>query len=133
MESFDSIPPDVQRLLSSTTFGSDLGTYLVTLGGHNPDISALLLRKDSDFWCTERIFTEPSRLLHWNECVWQLQLETRGTLNSINTLGQNASRFKENRTSMSEVCVRGIFLRIKLKIVISTGDNSSTVSCKIES
>ncbi|KAF9566679.1 hypothetical protein CPC08DRAFT_758677 [Agrocybe pediades] len=110
-ELFEPIPTDIQRLLSSTTSGSSLGTYLLASGGKEYpflESSALLLRKDRGMWCTERLFVGMSRSSDWNECVWQLQLETRGIINSINMLGKNVtmSLTREDKATIAEGVIR---------------------------
>ena len=43
-------------------------------------LSPLLLARDRDFWCTERLFFENSRASNWDECLWQLSLENFGEI-----------------------------------------------------
>ena len=54
--------------------------YLLTSQATYPfyPFSPLLLAKDRDFWCTERFFLGNSRVFNWDECLWQLSLETFG-------------------------------------------------------
>ncbi|KAF8867721.1 hypothetical protein CPB84DRAFT_1663021, partial [Gymnopilus junonius] len=67
----------------SINFGAKTGAYLLSSAAHTypfPDLSPLLIRKDSNFWCTERLFSGGSRSQDWNECVWQLYLEMTGKI-----------------------------------------------------
>lgn len=43
-------------------------------------LSPLLLARDRDFWCTERLFLENARTPDWDECLWQISLETFGEI-----------------------------------------------------
>ena len=43
-------------------------------------LSPLLLARDRDFWCTERFFLDSVRVSDWDECLWQLSLETFGEI-----------------------------------------------------
>ena len=47
-------------------------------------LSPLLLPRDRDFWCTERLFLQNARVSHWDECLWQLSLETFGEIKILN-------------------------------------------------
>jgi hypothetical protein len=40
----------------------------------------VLLPRDYPTWCTERFFPPLSRAADWDECLWQLWLETFGTI-----------------------------------------------------
>jgi hypothetical protein len=54
--------------------------YILTSKATYPfhPLSPLLLARDRNFWCTERFFLGNSRVFNWDECLWQLSLETFG-------------------------------------------------------
>ncbi|KAF9481530.1 hypothetical protein BDN70DRAFT_973634 [Pholiota conissans] len=62
----------------------DTGIYVLSLGNTDsypfPALSPLLLRRNQDFWCTERIFLRTSRASDWSECLWQASLEMIGKI-----------------------------------------------------
>lgn len=43
-----------------------------------PPSSLVLIPRDHDFWCTERISFHGNRYTDWDECLWQLALEMQG-------------------------------------------------------
>lgn len=43
-------------------------------------LSPILLPRDYPMWCTERFFPSQSRTADWDECLWQLWLETFGNV-----------------------------------------------------
>lgn len=60
--------------------------YLLTSGTSSypfHPLSPLLLARDRDFWCTERLFLQNSRVSDWDECLWQLSLETFGEIKML--------------------------------------------------
>ncbi|KAH7913924.1 hypothetical protein BJ138DRAFT_1001323 [Hygrophoropsis aurantiaca] len=46
-------------------------------------ISPVILARNHPVWCTERYFIFGSRMLDWEECLWQLQLESSGDVSVI--------------------------------------------------
>ncbi|KJA29029.1 hypothetical protein HYPSUDRAFT_633993 [Hypholoma sublateritium FD-334 SS-4] len=65
----------------------DSGVYIFaanTDGYPFPALSPLLLQSKRDFWCTERHFSGVSRDFDWNECLWQVSLETTGNFDVVN-------------------------------------------------
>ena len=51
-------------------------------------LSPLLLARDRDFWCTERLFLQNSRVSDWDECLWQLSLETFGEIKMLGVVSK---------------------------------------------
>ena len=43
-----------------------------------PSLSPILIKRAHSFWCTERMFLNVSRMSDWDECLWQVALETFG-------------------------------------------------------
>lgn len=66
-----------------------------------PELSPLLIYRDRDFWCTERIMTGTSRRPDWDECLWQLNLETAGAIQGLDV---SMVTSKDDRNLVSEVC-----------------------------
>lgn len=66
-----------------------------------PPSSLVLIQRDHDFWCTERVSLHGNRHSDWNECLWQLALETQGKLD---TLKMSLKSSAEGPHSKSEVC-----------------------------
>ena len=54
-------------------------------------LSPLLLARNRDFWCTERFFLENSRVSNWDECLWQLSLETFGEIKILDVESSESS------------------------------------------
>ena len=54
-------------------------------------LSPLLLARDRDFWCTERFFLGNSRVSNWDECLWQLSLETFGEIKILDIESSESS------------------------------------------
>lgn len=46
-------------------------------------MTPVLILRHHDFWCTERPFIDVSRSKDWDDCLWQLHLETGGDLVSL--------------------------------------------------
>ncbi|KAI0058005.1 hypothetical protein BV25DRAFT_1811494 [Artomyces pyxidatus] len=61
---------------------------LVTNASHGrppypfPSLSPVLIARNHPLWCTER-FLSPSRAADWDECLWQLHLETFGHIAAL--------------------------------------------------
>jgi len=66
-----------------------------------PPSSLVLIQRDHDFWCTERVSFHGNRHSDWDECLWQLALETQGKLD-IQKMSLKSSA--EGPHSKSEVC-----------------------------
>ncbi|KAH7888600.1 hypothetical protein F5I97DRAFT_722455 [Phlebopus sp. FC_14] len=45
--------------------------------------AVVTLPRDYPIWCTERFFLFGSRALDWEDCLWQMWLETAGDMSSI--------------------------------------------------
>nr|GAT56789.1 predicted protein [Mycena chlorophos] len=45
---------------------------------HNPSLVPLMLPRNADIWCNERLSFVSSRTADWSECVWQVWLEEYG-------------------------------------------------------
>lgn len=98
-------PPKVADIISPNSHTSE---YVLVSGNHSypfPEISPLLIRRDRDFWCTERTLAGKSRSPDWNECLWQLNLETSGALKSWDVLMMVSTPKTDEGDSISEVCV----------------------------
>ena len=67
--------------------------YLLTSKATYPfhPLSPLLLARDRDFWCTERFFLGDSRVFNWDECLWQLFLETFGEIKILDIESSESS------------------------------------------
>ncbi|KAF8161183.1 hypothetical protein B0H34DRAFT_369777 [Crassisporium funariophilum] len=79
---------------------------VLTLDGHAYPFQALspiLIPRDGDFWCTERFFGDTSRASDWDECLWQLSLETFGHIDILNAVDNKISAISPNM--ISEVCI----------------------------
>ena len=68
-------------LMSSLIISSQVPTVVGNSSSYpfNP-LSPVLLPRDYPTWCTERFFPPLSRAADWDECLWQLWLETFGTV-----------------------------------------------------
>ncbi|KAF8806431.1 hypothetical protein BYT27DRAFT_7140941 [Phlegmacium glaucopus] len=74
--------PQLYANIASRQLASEQ-VHLLTSEAHSypfQPLSPLLLANDRDFWCTERFFLENSRVSDWDECLWQLSLETFGEI-----------------------------------------------------
>jgi len=74
--------PQLYANIASKQLASEQ-VHLLTSGTHSypfHSLSPLLLVRDRDFWCTERFFLQNSRVSDWDECLWQLALETFGDI-----------------------------------------------------
>ena len=73
------IHPQLYAQIDSPQLASE-HVYLLTSKATYPfhPLSPLLLARDRDFWCTERFWN--SRVFNWDECLWQLSLETFGEI-----------------------------------------------------
>ncbi|KAH9485061.1 hypothetical protein JR316_0001967 [Psilocybe cubensis] len=99
------IPPKVSDIMSPAPHPSE---YVLVSGNHSypfPDLSPLLIHKTNDFWCSERVLATDSRTKDWSECLWQLNLETAGTLKTLNMSLTVPTPKEDERGSISEVCV----------------------------
>lgn len=85
-------PGDFGKPLSQKIFGAisrerrDAGVYIFaanTDGYPFAALSPLLLQSKRDFWCSERPFSGISRASDWNECLWQVSLETTGNIDVV--------------------------------------------------
>ena len=45
-------------------------------------LSPLVLSRENPLWCTERFFPDVSRSADWQECLWQMWLETFGEIDA---------------------------------------------------
>ncbi|KAF8894961.1 hypothetical protein CPB84DRAFT_1288016 [Gymnopilus junonius] len=93
----------------SINFGAKTGAYLLSSAAHTypfPDLSPLLIRKDSNFWCTERLFSGGSRSQDWNECVWQLYLEMTGKIAVVAMPGNRGAGMTEEGPPLPDGIIR---------------------------
>jgi hypothetical protein len=61
--------------------------FVLTFGSNSypfPSLSPVLIKRAHSFWCTERIFLNVSRMSDWDECLWQIALETFGKSAALN-------------------------------------------------
>ncbi len=73
----------------------DAGIYIFAANSDNypfPTLSPLLLESTRDFWCTERHFVGISRVSDWNECLWQVSLETTGNIDLVDVPVETAAK-----------------------------------------
>ena len=76
----------LHRAVSGLDLDARNGPIILTTGSTLypfPSSTAILVKRDSNLWCTERIFLNPSRDSNWDECLWQMTLETYGTLDIV--------------------------------------------------
>lgn len=83
-------PSDVSTQLHSQLYANIASRQLASEQAHlltskSPNypfhpLSPLLLARNRNFWCTERFFLDNSRASDWDECLWQLSLETFGEI-----------------------------------------------------
>lgn len=100
----------LHRAASGLDLDARNGPIILTTGSIHypfPLSTAILIKRDSYLWCTERIFFDPSRDSNWNECLWQMTLETYGMLDVIKLPSKfDTSKGAEQPTTMLEVCQR---------------------------
>ena len=61
--------------------------FILTFGSNSypfPSLSPVLIKRAHGFWCTERMFLNVSRMSDWDECLWQIALETFGKSVALN-------------------------------------------------
>jgi len=71
-------PPDIYSPILVHPL-SDLHQPAILSGAASwpfPLLSPVVLHRDHSLWCTERFFFSGSRAANWEECLWQLSLET---------------------------------------------------------
>ncbi|KDR75798.1 hypothetical protein GALMADRAFT_268364 [Galerina marginata CBS 339.88] len=106
----EPFPPWLQDVISSIDLEAKTGAYLLIAGAYKykypfPALSPLLLRKDRDFWCTERFFAGVSRATDWDECLWQLYLEMTGEIYLLDVPSDVKILSVGDKASASEVCL----------------------------
>jgi hypothetical protein len=76
----------MQKALDKTNWEAETGVHLL-YSNSSPypfqGLPPLLIRKDLDFWCTERSFIGVSRESDWDECLWQISLAMTGKISTI--------------------------------------------------
>ncbi|KAF8967851.1 hypothetical protein BDZ97DRAFT_1655807 [Flammula alnicola] len=80
------ISPKIYESMVSMKWETKRGIHFLASGSDSypfPTLSPLLLPTKQDFWCTERIFIGVSRVSDWNECLWQVSLETVGKIHIV--------------------------------------------------
>ena len=84
--------PQLHAHIDSLQLASDQ-VYLLTAKATYPfhPLSPLLLARDRDVWCTERFFLGNSRVPNWDECLWQLSLETFGEIRILDIIESSES------------------------------------------
>lgn len=120
---------------SPVNFEAKLGAYLLTSGGHTypfPDLSPLLIRKDSNFWCTGRFFPGGSRSLDWNECLWQLHLEMTGKT-AIVDVAQSNGKADPTEGPLNPDVSLPISSALDPRTNTSTGNHQATSGSKVSS
>ena len=109
------LPREAQNLTTKNSpinLEAKTGTYVLSSGSHAypfPDLSPLLLRKDNNFWCTERFLAGGSRSQDWNECLWQVHLEMTGKVAVANAFGNFGEQTVENKQDRQDV---GLFIQV---------------------
>lgn len=76
------------------TFGSNSYPF--------PSLSPVLIQRAHSFWCTERIFLNVSRKSDWDECLWQIALETYGKAVASNPA--TIKSIERSHSSTPKVC-----------------------------
>ena len=84
-DTFAQLHPQLYGNIASRQLASDQIHILTSRVHIYPfyPLSPLLLARDRGFWCTERFFLENFRVSDWDECLWQLSLETFGEINIL--------------------------------------------------
>lgn len=76
----------MQKALDTMNWEAERGIHLLS-STSSPypfqGLPPLLIRKDLDFWCTERSFFGVSRESDWDECLWQISLVMTGRINVV--------------------------------------------------
>ncbi|THH14468.1 hypothetical protein EW146_g5865 [Bondarzewia mesenterica] len=78
-------PPTLYSSLVSLTQSPTLVSITSGTSAAYPfsPFSPVFLPRDHPLWCTERFFDSPSRASDWNECLWQLWLESFGNVHIL--------------------------------------------------
>ncbi|KAF8893963.1 hypothetical protein BD779DRAFT_1797911 [Infundibulicybe gibba] len=82
-------PPDMYSAVHSTIHQGLDRPLILTPNNQSdfpfPPFSPVVLPQSYPTWCTERFFLDHNRPADWDECLWQLWLESFGKLGKINT------------------------------------------------
>ncbi|KAJ8076571.1 hypothetical protein PM082_000994 [Marasmius tenuissimus] len=79
---------DLRDALKTKHDGASLSPFVIVqpttkLSFPLPRYAPLLVPRDFPSWCTERFFYLTDRAKSWNECLWQLWLESDGKMRAI--------------------------------------------------
>ncbi|GJE95904.1 hypothetical protein PsYK624_120950 [Phanerochaete sordida] len=81
------VPPKTfqRSIASSSSFSANKPVVFAMRGRSSfpfSPLSPILMHRDDPVWCTERFFTGLSRSADWAECVWQVWLESFGSMDA---------------------------------------------------
>lgn len=84
---FSVLPPSTFYSIISESAHSAHRPMIITSGDQVSfpvlALSPIVIRRDYPLWCIERFFFSSSRTTHWEECIWQLWLESFGAVEHI--------------------------------------------------
>ncbi|KAF9529412.1 hypothetical protein CPB83DRAFT_893509 [Crepidotus variabilis] len=98
------IPRELSRNLLNT---GKSGPQILSVGSKSypyPFLAPVLIKRSSDFWCTERMFLYPTRHSDWDACLWQLSLELTGKIEVVKLPWKSA--FTQDANTSTEVLTR---------------------------
>ncbi|KAK1225713.1 hypothetical protein PQX77_011333 [Marasmius sp. AFHP31] len=109
---------DLRDALSTRHDGASLSPFVIIqpktkLSFPLPRYAPLLVPRDFPSWCTERFFYLTDRAKSWNECLWQLWLESDGKMRAIRAVTTD-SQDRMVDASHSDVEVGGCFSATRL-------------------